>query len=104
MSSSNKHGFETRALHAGESPEPTTGAIMTPVYMTSTYVQQSPGVHKGYEYSRSHNPTRKAFENCIASLEGGTHGFATASGLSASVLVLQLFKAGDHILAGDDMY
>ncbi len=105
MSSDNKdHGFETRAIHAGQEPDPTTGAIMTPIYMTSTYVQQSPGVHKGYEYSRSHNPTRKAYENCIASLEGGTFGYAFASGLSATTVLLQMFKAGDHILAGDDMY
>ncbi len=97
-------GFETRAIHAGQEPDPTTGAIMTPVYLTSTYVQQSPGVHKGYEYSRSHNPTRKAYEACIASLEGGTHGFAFASGLSASMVILQMFKAGDHIVASDDLY
>ncbi|MGE0527279.1 MAG: PLP-dependent aspartate aminotransferase family protein, partial [Bdellovibrionales bacterium] len=97
-------GFETRAIHAGQEPDPTTGAIMTPVYLTSTYVQSSPGVHKGYEYSRSHNPTRKAYEACLASLEGGTHGFAFASGLSATTIVLQLFKSGDHVLAGDDMY
>ncbi len=97
-------GFETRAIHAGQEPDPTTGAIMTPVYLTSTYVQQSPGVHKGYEYSRSHNPTRKAYEACIASLEGGTNGFAFASGLSATMVILQMFKAGDHIVASDDLY
>ncbi len=101
---SNEQGFETRAIHAGQEPDPTTGAIMTPVYMTSTYVQQSPGVHKGYEYSRSHNPTRKAFEDCIASLESGTFGYAFSSGLSATVVLLQLFQAGDHVVAGDDMY
>jgi len=97
-------GFETRAIHAGQEPDPSTGAIMTPVYLTSTYVQQSPGVHKGYEYSRSHNPTRKAYEACIASLESGQHGFAFASGCSASMITLQLLKAGDHVVAGDDMY
>lgn len=97
-------GFETRAIHAGQEPDPTTGAIMTPVYLTSTYVQSSPGVHRGYEYTRSHNPTRKAYEACIASLEGGQHGFAFASGLSASMIALQLFNSGDHIVAGDDMY
>lgn len=102
--SSKEQGFETRAIHAGQQPDPTTGAIMTPVYLTSTYVQESPGVHKGYEYSRSHNPTRKAYEDCIASLESGTFGFAFASGLSATSVLLQLFKTGDHILAGDDMY
>lgn len=99
-----EQGFETRAIHAGQEPDPTTGAIMTPVYLTSTYVQQSPGVHKGYEYTRSHNPTRKAYEACIASLESGKHGFAFASGLSASMIVMQLLKAGDHVIAGDDMY
>lgn len=99
-----KFGFETRAIHAGQEPDPTTGAIMTPVYLTSTYVQSSPGVHKGYEYSRTHNPTRKAYEACIASLEGGRHGFAFASGLSATMIVTHLLKAGDHIVATDDMY
>ena len=97
-------GFETRAIHAGQEPDPTTGAIMTPVYLTSTYVQSSPGVHKGYEYTRSHNPTRKAYENCIANLESGQYGFAFASGLSATMIALQLFNSGDHIVAGDDMY
>lgn len=97
-------GFETRAIHAGQSPDPTTGAIMTPVYLTSTYVQSSPGVHRGYEYSRSHNPTRKAYEDCIASLESGSYGFAFASGLSATMIVLQLINSQDHVIAGDDMY
>ncbi len=104
MSMNKEFGFETRAIHAGQDPDPTTGAIMTPVYLTSTYVQQSPGVHKGYEYSRSHNPTRKAFETCVASLESGKHGFAFASGCSAAMIALHLFKSGDHIVAGDDMY
>lgn len=105
MSSTDKTlGFETRAIHAGQDPDPTTGAIMTPVYLTSTYVQQSPGVHKGYEYSRSHNPTRKAYESCIASLEGGQFGFAFASGLSASMIILQLINSADHVIAADDMY
>jgi len=99
-----KMGFETRAIHAGQEPDPTTGAIMTPVYLTSTYVQSSPGVHKGYEYSRTHNPTRKAYEACLASLESGTHGFAFASGLSATMVILQMLKSGDHVIAGDDMY
>lgn len=102
--SDKEFGFETRAIHAGQSPDPTTGAIMTPVYLTSTFVQSSPGVHKGYEYSRSHNPTRKAYEDCIASLEGGKHGFAFASGLSATMIAMQLLNAGDHVVAGDDMY
>jgi cystathionine gamma-lyase len=100
----NKLAFETRAIHAGQEPDPTTGAIMTPVYLTSTYVQSSPGVHRGYEYSRTHNPTRKAYEACIANLEGGTHGFAFASGLAATMIALQLIKSTDHVIAGDDMY
>lgn len=99
-----KYGFSTRAIHAGQNPDPTTGAIMTPVYLTSTYVQQSPGVHKGWEYSRTHNPTRKAYEDCLASLEEGTHGFAFASGCAATTTVLHLLKQGDHVVAGDDMY
>lgn len=99
-----KMGFSTRAIHAGQQPDPSTGAIMTPVYLTSTYVQQSPGVHQGWEYSRTHNPTRRAYENCIADLEGGTHGFAFASGCAATTTILHLFKAGDHVIAGDDMY
>jgi cystathionine gamma-lyase len=97
-------GFATRSIHAGQEPDPTTGAIMTPVYLTSTYVQESPGVHRGYEYSRTHNPTRKAYENCIASLESGNFGFAFASGCGATTTLLHLFKQGDHIIAGDDMY
>lgn len=97
-------GFSTRAIHAGQAPDPSTGAIMTPVYLTSTYVQESPGVHKGWEYSRTHNPTRRAFENCLASLEGGSHGFAFASGCAATTTVLHLLQSGDHVIAGDDMY
>jgi len=97
-------GFSTRAIHAGQSPDPTTGAIMTPVYLTSTYVQESPGVHKGWEYSRTHNPTRKAFENCLADLEGGKFGFAFASGCAATTTILHLLKQGDHVVAMDDMY
>lgn len=97
-------GFRTRAIHAGQEPDPTTGAIMTPVYLTSTYVQSSPGHHKGWEYSRTHNPTRKAFENCLASLENGKFGFAFASGCAATTTILHLLKAGDHVIAGDDMY
>ena len=97
-------GFSTRAIHAGQQPDPTTGAIMTPVYLTSTYVQASPGVHKGYEYSRTHNPTRKAFEACMADLESGKFGFAFASGCAATTTVLHLLQAGDHVIAADDMY
>ncbi|HPI39165.1 MAG TPA: cystathionine gamma-synthase [Pseudobdellovibrionaceae bacterium] len=99
-----KNGFSTRAIHAGQSPDPTTGAIMTPVYLSSTYVQSSPGVHKGWEYSRTSNPTRKAFEDCIANLENGKFGFAFASGCAATTTVLHLLKAGDHVIANDDMY
>jgi cystathionine gamma-lyase len=102
--SAEKFKFETRAIHAGQEPDPTTGAIMTPVYLTSTYVQSSPGVHRGFEYSRTHNPTRQAYEACIANLESGKHGFAFASGCAASTTVLHLLKAGDHVIAGDDMY
>ncbi|MGZ3770326.1 MAG: cystathionine gamma-synthase [Bdellovibrio sp.] len=97
-------GFATRAIHAGQAPDPTTGAIMTPVYLTSTYVQESPGVHKGWEYSRTHNPTRRAYENCVANLESGKYGFAFASGCAATTTVLHLLKAGDHVVAMDDMY
>jgi cystathionine gamma-lyase len=97
-------GFDTLAIHAGQQPDPTTGAIMTPVYLTSTYVQESPGVHKGYEYSRTANPTRAAYEACLASLEGGKHGFAFASGCAATSTVLHLLKAGDHVVSGDDLY
>jgi cystathionine gamma-lyase len=101
---SNRPGFSTRAIHAGQRPDPTTGAIMTPIYATSTYVQESPGVHKGYEYSRSQNPTRMAFEDCVADLEGGTKGFAFASGLAASSTVLELLDSGSHVIAGNDLY
>ena len=100
----NKQGFETRAIHAGQEPDPTTGAIMTPIYTSSTYVQESPGVHKGYDYSRSTNPTRKALEACIADLEGSNFGYAFASGMSASATVLEILSSGDHIIAMDDLY
>ena len=96
--------FGTRAIHAGQEPDPTTGAIMTPIYATSTYVQQSPGVNKGFEYSRSQNPTRFAYERCVADLEGGSRGFAFASGLAAMSTVLELLDTGSHIIAGDDLY
>ena len=97
-------GFATRAIHAGQEPDPTTGAVMTPIFATSTYKQSSPGVHTGYEYSRTQNPTRHAFEACIADLEGGKHARAFASGLAASGTVLELLEAGSHIVAVDDMY
>ena len=96
--------FETRAIHAGQSPDPSTGAVMTPIYATSTYQQSAPGVHKGWEYSRSHNPTRQALEDCIASLENGTRGFAFSSGMAAINTVIDTLDAGSHIIAMDDLY
>ena len=100
----NRPGFATRAIHAGQAPDPTTGAIMTPIYATSTYVQESPGVHKGFEYSRSQNPTRFALEACVADLENGAAGFAFASGLAAIGTLLELLNSGDHVIAMDDLY
>jgi cystathionine gamma-lyase len=99
-----RQGLGTRAIHAGQSPDPSTGAIMTPIYATSTYVQQSPGVHKGYEYSRTQNPTRMAYERCVADLEGGRQGYAFASGLAAASTVLDLLDSGSHVIAMDDLY
>jgi|TARA_B110000305_G_scaffold242193_1_gene320990 cystathionine gamma-lyase len=100
----NTQGFETKAIHAGQKPDPTTGAIMTPISVSSTYVQESPGVHKGYDYSRSGNPTREALENCIAELEDGLKGFAFSSGMAATSTVLEILDSGDHIIAMDDLY
>jgi cystathionine gamma-lyase len=100
----NRLAFATRTIHAGQSPDPTTGAVMVPIYATSTYAQQSPGVHKGYEYSRSQNPTRQAFERCIADLESGEEGYAFASGLAAISTILDLLNTGDHVIASDDLY
>ncbi len=94
----------TRAIHAGQSPDPSTGAIMTPIYATSTYVQKSPGKHQGYEYSRTQNPTRMAYERCVADLEGGRAGFAFGSGLAAAATVLDLIDSGSHVIAMDDLY
>jgi cystathionine gamma-lyase len=102
--SSRSHGLGTRAIHAGQSPDPSTGAIMVPIYATSTYVQKSPGVHQGYEYSRSQNPTRMAYERCVADLEGGRQGYAFASGLAAASTVLDLLDSGSHVIAMDDLY
>src|ERR1700724_2231928 len=96
--------FATRAIHAGQSPDPSTGAVMTPIYATSTYVQESPGKHKGYDYARSINPTRLAYEKCIADLENGRRGFAFASGLAAMATVLELLESGSHIVVSDDLY
>lgn len=96
--------LSTRTIHAGQTPDPSTGAIMTPIYATSTYVQKSPGEHQGYEYSRTRNPTRTAYEDCIADLEGGIAGFAFASGMAATGTVLELLSPGDHVIVCDDVY
>ena len=98
------HEFATRAIHAGQEPDPTTGAIMTPIYATSTYVQESPGKHKGFDYARSINPTRLAYEKCITDLESGMRGFAFASGLAATSTALEILDSGSHIVASDDLY
>ena len=102
--SNRNYGFETRAIHAGQPPDELTGAINVPVYLSSTYVQSSPGVHKGYDYSRTANPTRSAYETCIADLEGARFGFAFASGCVAATTVMHLVKAGEHVVACDDLY
>ncbi len=104
MVKKNRDDFDTRAIHAGQQPDPVTGAVITPIYATSTYVQQSPGVHKGYEYSRSHNLTRFAYERCLADLEGGQKGFAFASGLAATATVLDILETGAHVVSTDDVY
>jgi cystathionine beta-lyase/cystathionine gamma-synthase len=96
--------FATRAIHAGQDPDPATGATIVPIYQTSTYTQEAPGQHKGYEYSRTGNPTRTALEECVASLEGGEYGLAFASGLAATVATMSLLAPGDHVVAGDDLY
>jgi cystathionine gamma-lyase len=97
-------GLGTLAIHGGQAPDPSTGAVMVPIYATSTYAQSSPGVHQGFEYSRTHNPTRFAWERCVAALEGGTRGFAFASGLAATSTILELLDSGDHVVAMDDLY
>ena len=99
MSKKNKEGFETRAIHAGQKADPTTGAVMMPIYTSSTYEQESPGVHKGFDYSRSINPTRKAFEECIASLENGEVGFGFSSGVAAISACVELLSPGDHAVS-----
>jgi cystathionine beta-lyase/cystathionine gamma-synthase len=104
MTQSNQLAFATRCIHAGQSPDPTTGAVMMPIYTTSTYVQQSPGVHKGFDYARTKNPTRMAFERCIADLEGGSAAFAFASGIAAISTTLECLDHGSHIVAVDDLY
>jgi cystathionine beta-lyase/cystathionine gamma-synthase len=104
MTKSNRLDFATRCIHAGQEPDPTTGAVMMPIYATSTYVQQSPGVNKGYDYARTKNPTRMAFERCIADLEGGSAGFAFASGLAAISTTLECLDHGSHVISVDDLY
>jgi cystathionine gamma-lyase len=97
-------GLGTLAIHGGQVPDPSTGAVMPPIYATSTYAQSSPGVHQGFEYSRTHNPTRFAYERCVAALEGGTRGFAFASGMAATSTLLELLDSGSHVVAMDDLY
>src|SRR2546427_114087 len=104
MSTRDSDHFETKAIHAGQQPDPTTGAVMTPVYLTSTYAQSGPGEHKGFEYSRTRNPTRDALQGCLAALESGKHGLAFASGLAATDAVLHLLSSGDHVVLSDDLY
>ena len=104
MSDSKQQGLGTLAIHGGQELDPTTGAVMQPIYATSTYAQSSPGVHQGFEYSRTHNPTRFAYERCVAALEGGSRGFAFASGLAATSTLLELLDSGDHVVAMDDLY
>ena len=104
MATKNHDRFETLAIHAGQRPDPTTGAVMTPVYLTSTYVQDGPGEHKGFEYSRTRNPTRDALQGCLAALENGKHALAFASGLAATDAVFHLLDAGDHVVCSDDLY
>jgi cystathionine gamma-lyase len=104
MTSPKRHSFATRVIHAGQEPDPSTGAIMVPIYQTSTYVQDSPGKHKGFDYARSINPTRLAYERCMADLENGQRGFAFASGLAGMATVLELLDSGSHIIASDDLY
>ncbi len=104
MSDTATHGFGTRVIHGGQKPDPLTGAVMPPIYATSTYVQSSPGVHKGYEYSRTANPTRDALQASVANLEGGAAGFAFSSGLAASATILDLLDSGSHIIAMHDLY
>jgi len=104
MSEKKRHGLATRGIHAGQQPDPSTGAIMTPIYASSTYVQSSPGEHQGYEYSRTQNPTRAAYEACVADLEEGIRGYAFASGMAATATILELLDAGSHVICMDDLY
>ena len=102
--SDTRFGFETRAIHAGQAPDPTTGAVVTPIYLTSTYVHSQPGVFAGYDYSRAGNPTRAAYEHCVANLEGARFGFAFASGCLGATTTMHLLEQGDHVVCCDDMY
>ena len=104
MKDSSKPKLATLAIHGGQSVDPTTGAVMVPIYATSTYAQSAPGEHTGFEYSRTHNPTRFAYERGVASLEGGTRGFAFASGLAATSTILELLDSGSHVIGMDDLY
>lgn len=104
MRDTSKLGFATRTIHGGQEPEPVTGAVMPPIVTSSTYIQQSPGVHAGFEYSRSHNPTRFAWERAVANLEGGRNGYAFGSGMAATSTILELLDSGDHVVAMDDLY
>lgn len=104
MADAKKMKFATKTIHGGQAPEPATGAVMPPIFTSSTYIQESPGVHKGFEYSRSHNPTRFAWERAVASLEGGQHGYAFASGMAATSTIMELLDSGDHVIAMDDLY
>ena len=104
MTQTNTLGFGTRCVHAGQDNDPTTGAVITPIYATSTYAQSSPGVHKGFEYARTQNPTRMALERCIADLEGGIAGFAFASGMAATATILDCLEKDSHVVVGDDVY
>jgi cystathionine beta-lyase/cystathionine gamma-synthase len=99
-----KSGFGTRAIHAGQEPDPVTGAVMVPIYQTSTFAQTSPGKHTGYEYARTDNPTRTAYQACVASLENGKHALAFASGLATTDSLLHTLKSGDHVVCSDDVY
>ena len=104
MADAKKMQFATKSIHGGQAPEPATGAVMPPIFTSSTYIQESPGVHKGFEYSRSHNPTRFAWERAVASLESGSHGYAFASGMAATSTIMELLNSGDHVVAMDDLY
>src|SRR5215211_3528478 len=99
-----RYGFATRTIHAGQDPDPTTGAVAVPIYQTSTYAQEAVGVHKGYEYARTDNPTRGALETAMAALDGGKHALAFGSGLAAETTLMLMLSAGDHVICGDDVY